>query len=318
MERIIQRINDSDWEAAAEALLDVMETHEFNDTIAVLAATINEQLGDDDMMFSFIEKGLLYNYKNYELYLLLGNYYAARNVNQAYLCYENALYFCEGTEDYEYISELLDNFKKENSVNVPPYSFVILSYNTLELTRKCIESIRRNCKKGSYEIIIVDNASSDGSLEYLRQQEDIALIANDVNVGFPAGCNQGIAESAQGNDIMLLNSDTIVMPNAMFTLRMGLYASEDNGTAGCVTNFSGNSQIIGESFESIADYENYSIKNNIMREHIYEYKAWLVGFALLLKRSALDCVGEGLDERFSPGNFEDDDLCLRMLSMGYH
>ena len=72
-------------------------------------------------------------------------------------------------------------------------SIVILSWNTLDFTRECIESIRRFTKEGTYEIIVVDNASEDGSREWLREQTDVRLVENTKNEGFPKGCNQGMA-----------------------------------------------------------------------------------------------------------------------------
>ena len=66
-------------------------------------------------------------------------------------------------------------------------SIVILSYNTLSCTQLCIESIRAYTEKDRYEIIVVDNASTDGSLAWLKEQPDIKLIANTENAGFPAG-----------------------------------------------------------------------------------------------------------------------------------
>lgn len=83
-------------------------------------------------------------------------------------------------------------------------SIVILTHNQLEYTKLCIESIRKYTKKNSYEMIVVDNASIDGTQEWLRQQEDILSIFNDVNLGFPKGCNQGI-EVSSGDNILLLN-----------------------------------------------------------------------------------------------------------------
>jgi GT2 family glycosyltransferase/trans-aconitate methyltransferase len=184
------------------------------------------------------------------------------------------------------------------------------------VTKQCIESIRQNCNPETYELIVIDNASHDGSVKWLREQTDIVLIENQENVGFPAGCNQGIAASIPENDIMLLNSDTIVMPNAMFTLRMGLYDSQRNGAAGSVTNKAGNSQKIDKVFDNIAQYHTFAATNNVPCENAYEYKVWLVGFALLLKRTALDQVGL-LDERFTPGNFEDNDLGIRFSKKGF-
>ena len=72
-------------------------------------------------------------------------------------------------------------------------SIVILSYNTLELTKTCIESIRAYTRDVPYEIIIVDNGSTDGSVKWLKRQKDLRCIFNEQNEGFPKGCNQGLA-----------------------------------------------------------------------------------------------------------------------------
>lgn len=129
-------------------------------------------------------------------------------------------------------------------------SIVLLSYNTRELTQNCIESIRRYTPRGSYEIIVIDNASHDGSVEWLREQKDIKLLENQVNKGFPAGCNQGIALAEQGNDIMLLNSDTIVTPRWLENLQAALYSSETVGAVGPMAQESTNWQ------EVYAEYKN--------------------------------------------------------------
>lgn len=99
-------------------------------------------------------------------------------------------------------------------------SIIIVSYNTKKLTAKCIESIVKNTHKISYEIIIVDNASNDGSVEFLnqfcRENPDIviSLIKNNSNVGYAKANNQGI-KKAKGKAILLLNSDTIISENSI-------------------------------------------------------------------------------------------------------
>ena len=85
-------------------------------------------------------------------------------------------------------------------------AFIILSYNGRDLTEACIESIRKNCTDVCYEIVVVDNASEDGSREWLQQQKDLKLLFNDENQGFPRGCNQGIALADPKSDIFLLNN----------------------------------------------------------------------------------------------------------------
>ena len=111
-------------------------------------------------------------------------------------------------------------------------SIVIINYNTLEYTRLCIESIRQLTPAGSYELIVVDNASRDGSLEWLRQQQDVRLIENQVNNGFPAGCNQGMAVAEAGNDLLLLNSDTVVTPRWLENMQQALYSKAGAVSAG--------------------------------------------------------------------------------------
>jgi GT2 family glycosyltransferase/ubiquinone/menaquinone biosynthesis C-methylase UbiE len=316
---IVSLIEKEQWEAAAGAIVKAMEKGGFNDTLAILAATTAAQMGDAETCLQNIQTGLKYNPENYELYLMLGNYYADRNPDQAFLCYENAQYYCRKNgiaEDLACIDKVKEEFLEGHEVAVKPYSFVILSYNTFELTELCIESIRQNCNPDTYELIIVDNGSKDESVPWLKKQTDLVLIENAENKGFPAGCNQGIAAAKSDNDIMLLNSDTIMMPNAMFTLRMGLYESKRNGAAGSVSNHTANGQVIDHAYDTIEEYFAYAMKNNVPCDHPYEYKIWLVGFALLAKRTALDQVGL-LDERFTPGCYEDNDLGFRFSKMGF-
>ena len=82
-------------------------------------------------------------------------------------------------------------------------SIIILTYNQIEYTKLCIESIRKFTPKNKYEIIIIDNNSSDGTVEWLKGQSDIKSVYNNKNLGFPKGCNQGI-ELATGENILLL------------------------------------------------------------------------------------------------------------------
>ena len=197
---------------------------------------------------------------------------------------------------------------------VEPASIVILSYNNRKLTQQCIESIRETTPESAREIVIVDNNSQDDSVAYLRQQDDIVLVENDFNAGFPGGCNIGIKASKKENDIFLLNNDTILCANSLYTLRMGLYEKDNYGSAGSVTNNCANLQSVFKS-DSIDELKEFGLKNNIVNKR-NEIKLMLVAFAVLIKRHVLEKVGY-LDERFFPGNFEDDDISLRILKENY-
>lgn len=143
----------------------------------------------------------------------------------------------------------------------------------------------------------------------------MTLVSNQENKGFPAGCNQGIKAAEPENDILLLNNDTIVLPNSIFWLRMGLYEEERIGATGSMSNSVINGQRIEAKLAGVEEYITYGTAMNIPMENALEKKTWLVGFAMLLKRKALDEVGL-LDERFSPGQNEDVDLCIRLNLAG--
>lgn len=194
-------------------------------------------------------------------------------------------------------------------------SIIILSYNTLELTKACLESIRAHTDE-TYEIVVVDNASKDGSAEYLRQQQDVQLLENSENLGFPKGCNQGLAV-AKGDSLLLLNSDTVVTANWLKNMQKALYANERTGAVGCLSNQVSNYQQIqvpyGNNMEAMQDFARAFNQSNPGK---WEKRPMLVGFCLLFKREVYEKIG-GLDERFSPGNFEDNDYCLRIMAAGY-
>lgn len=228
---------------------------------------------------------------------------------------QNRLEFIEETEQDEptkYV-RYADSFRKAIWAKT---SIVILSYNTLAMTRDCIESIRRTLSTDEYELIIVDNASTDGSVDYLKAQSDIKLICNSENKGFAGGCNQGIQIAEAGNDIWLLNSDTLVPKHALFWLKAGLYSEPNIGACGSISNFCPNYQNVVETQVDKENYELVAKKYNRYQRNALEKKNWLVGFSLLIKRMVLEQVGL-LDERFFPGNFEDNDLSYRIVQAGY-
>lgn len=198
-------------------------------------------------------------------------------------------------------------------------SIIILSYNTLDLLQMCIESIRGFTAPDTYEIIVIDNASKDGSVEWLRKQKDIRCIYNKENLGFPNGCNQGMA-IAEGTEILLLNSDVIVTPRWLEQMKKALYSDEKVGAVGCVTSKCSNLQQIDVPY----DKQNIDIDELIKFAEEYNHsnpEKWLphfklVGFCMMYRTSLYKEIG-GLDEAFSPGNYEDDDYSIRIRLAGY-
>jgi len=198
-------------------------------------------------------------------------------------------------------------------------SLVILTYNELEYTKKCVLSIRKHTRE-DYEIIFVDNGSTDGTVEWLKKQirenKSYKLIDNKKNLGFARGCNQGI-EAAQGEYILLLNNDVVVAEGWLTGLLSCLSSAPDAGIVGPMTNnISGIQQIIDDEYRTVDYLDKYAAKFREKYQHRRIPLRRIVGFCMLFRRSLVEQIGL-LDESFGTGNFEDDDLCLRAELAGY-
>ena len=110
-------------------------------------------------------------------------------------------------------------------------SVIIVNYNTLKLTHECIESVVRESEGIDYEIILVDNASTDGSKEFFENYAGIRYIYSEKNGGFGYANNLGY-QSASGKYLFLLNSDTILLNNAL-KMFVDAMESEPETTACC-------------------------------------------------------------------------------------
>ena len=337
--------NDAIYEFQEEFFHIDEKTPEEAAKLCILEASLWEALSDSQAEFDAISRGLSYNPGDYELFYMLGLYYLNLNINQAYLCMEMAAFYCDDEADKEVILDTLTELKNTPSVRVRNTSIMILSYNDLEIMRDCIKAIEDFCPTGTYEIVVVDNASTeDGVREYLEEKRDNAaypfiLIENEENVGFPKGCNIGAAACNKDNDIFFLNNDAVLMQNSLFFLRMGLYSDRSVGAVGPLSNSASLQEvdrglIAGtEGFEgdvpwhrqagyrrALTIFRDYAAGESTVMSNPYTRAFRLTGFALLLSRAALQTVsvdGKVFDELFSPGYFEDDDLGIRVARAGF-
>ena len=204
-------------------------------------------------------------------------------------------------------------------LRLPRASVIMLTHNKLPLTHLCMESLCRNTKYPNFELIVVDNASKDGTRDYLEGLQSLLpnfqVIFNASNGGFAQGNNIGIMRS-RGDYVVLLNNDTILTPGWLTHLIGYLERDPQVGMVGPVTNSAGNEQMIR------VDYTNWEELMAFAKQRTREYAGryfqipMLGMFCVVFRRRLLDEVGL-LDERFGLGTFEDDDFCHRVKLKGY-
>jgi len=207
-------------------------------------------------------------------------------------------------------------------------SIIIVSYNTKDLLRNCLNSVYDSLKgeEIEFEIIVVDNASSDGSVEVVKKDfPGVVVIENRENLGFSKANNQGI-KIAKGRYVLLLNSDTIILDECITKVYAFAKSKKEAGIIGCkVLNPDGSLQfscynainlctevnffvrtILKDTFDFIADYK-------YMRSWKHD-KLKIVGAVsgcfMLIRRGIFDQVGL-LDETFFM-YYEDLEFCERL------
>lgn len=214
-----------------------------------------------------------------------------------------------------------ENFANACVSRIPSVSIIVLTYNNLKLNRICINSILENTAYPDYELVIVDNNSTDGTVEYLKDLEgkeypQVKVIYNEENVGFAGGNNIGMQQT-RGEYVLLLNNDTVVTRGWITNLTKHLENDEKYGMCGAITNSIGNEAMVR------ANYKNMKT----MREFAYSYTASHMGeeyldtdrlamFCTLIRRTIIEEHG-ALDQQYKIGMFEDDDYAQTVMAAGY-
>lgn len=213
----------------------------------------------------------------------------------------------------------------------PDVSVVIVNWNTREILRNCLASVQGETKRVRLEVIVVDNASSDGSAELVQRDfPEARLIANSENRGFAAGNNQGIAAS-KGRYVLLLNSDTIVLDGAIDETVAFADAHPQAAAVGCrVLNPDRTLQPTCFMYPSVGNmvlssthlYRLFPRSRLLGRERMTWWERddvrevdVVTGCFMLVRREAIDQVG-GMDEDYFMFG-EETDWCWRFRRAGW-
>ena len=197
-------------------------------------------------------------------------------------------------------------------------SIIIPVFNKVEYTEKCIASLREHTPGELYELIVVDNASSDGTAHYLASLGDAAqVITNAENRGFVGACNEGAA-AARGRYLLFLNNDTTLNPGWLEAL---LRIAEGDATVGAVgaklVYPDGRLQEAGGMiFQDGSGWNFGRFDDPAKPQYNQPYEVdYCSGAALLVRRKAFEALG-GFDARYAPAYYEDTDLCFGLRSIG--
>ncbi len=193
-------------------------------------------------------------------------------------------------------------------------SVVIPNLNGFPHVKEALSSLRKHTD-GPMELIIVDNGSTDGSLQWLRQQSDVRLMEMGRNIGAPAARNRAL-ENVRGDNILFCDNDVIFTPNWRSILLGHLGAWKDVGIVGPMSDYvsGGQKSNLLPGPQTTLDAFANTFHNARKGEHGYTSR--LILFFMLCRREVIDQIG-GIDERYGRWGFEDDDYCIRARRAGW-
>lgn len=229
------------------------------------------------------------------------------------------------TDDYEAPKVANSLFEgRENVVQMqykegmPEVTILVQAYNRLDKTKRCVESILRNTKGINYELLLVDNGSTDGTLEYFRQvpyeQKKILRVTKNVGTAFP---NIAMHSSQLAPYLVTVTNDLILTPNWLHNLLICIKSDDRIGMVNPVSSNVSNLQQVDLSFETYEEMEEQARKFNQSDPRKWEERIRLITLGTLYRKSALYATGFPMGDVGFFHDFADDDIAYCMRRMGY-
>lgn len=206
--------------------------------------------------------------------------------------------------------------KAEQTVSNPLVSIMIISYNGIEKIKACLESIKRNTPE-SHEIVIVDNAKNDGSLDYVKTVPNTIIIANPTNIGYSPARAQAMS-TVRGKYIISLDDDTIVTKGWVSKFIKHATRYPEVGIFGPRSNYVSGAQIVkNTSYKNTDELESFAEIFSLQNQDHLTPAIRLVGFCTFITRKVIDKIG-CIDPNFGKlFGFDDDDYSIRAQIAGF-
>ncbi|RDY24509.1 glycosyltransferase [Romboutsia maritimum] len=213
------------------------------------------------------------------------------------------------------IFESRSNLKKIDER--PLVSIFILSYNKLEeYTKKCVESVLKYTKEIDYELVLVDNGSTDGTYEYFKsinyEKKKIIKITKNMGVGYPV-CE--IFNEVRGKYVVALANDIVVTTNWLSNMVKCAQSDEKIGMVNPVLDFVSNYQSVDLGYTDLDDMQKKAAKYNVSDFRKWHERLKLITLGTLFKKECIDVIG--ITDYGFIHHYADDDITFRVRRAGY-
>ncbi len=224
------------------------------------------------------------------------------------------------SSDYSNLDRL---YSVLTSVKRRKICIIVPIYNAASDLKLCIESLVRNTDQIG-RLLLIDDCSPDPTIsEILEQYKDypnITILKNEVNLGFTKTVNRGISEAGE-DDVVFLNSDTIVTPGWLQGLRLAAYSGPNIATATALSNNSGVFSVPEINVDNIfpAGFDVDDFSRLVRQASISSYPRVPTGngFCMFVRRDAIDAIGPLDQVAFPVGYGEENDFCMRAVRAGF-
>lgn len=193
-------------------------------------------------------------------------------------------------------------------------SIVLLTFTEIHLINQCLEYLLKYADS-PYELIVINVGSDKEIVTMLQNQAGVRLVTYEENIGIARAYNAGL-NMTECDYVLFLSQYSLITENSISSMLECLNSADDIAMVGPVSNEVSGDQHLRVEYRDLSQMKAFTRTNQTLNRGVYRRTFRLLSHCLLVKKDVLDNIG-GFDERFCPGGYEDDDLCLRLINEGY-